>query len=61
MTEKELQELENIRKLVILLLFKFGASLDEIATALGVTPGRVSQMMPARGIKSAQIECLSTK
>lgn len=61
MTQKELQELENIRKLVILLLFKFGASLDEIATALGVTPGRVSQMMPARGIKPAQAKCLGNE
>jgi len=61
MDGKELEELENVRNLLMLLLFKIGASLDEVASALNVTPGRVSQMMPSRGIKPAQIECLVAK
>ncbi|MGA2972611.1 MAG: hypothetical protein ABSE39_08330 [Candidatus Bathyarchaeia archaeon] len=61
MPDKELEELQSIRNLLMLLLFKMGATVDEVATALNVTPGRVSQMMPARGIKSAQIECIGTK
>jgi len=61
MVEKEIEELENIRKLLMLLLLKVGANLDEVSTALNVTPGRVSQMMPAREIRPARIECLTSK
>jgi len=42
----------------MLLLFKMGASATEIAGALNVTPGRVSQMMPARDIDAAQVNCI---
>ena len=61
MPDRELEELENVRKLLMLLLFKIGATQDEVATALDVTPGRVSQMMPARGIKPAEVSCVSTE
>lgn len=61
MTDNELEELENVRKLLMLLLFKLGATQDEVATALNVTPGRISQMMPTRGIRSAQVECVEKK
>ena len=60
MSSRESQELENIRRLLMLLLFKMGASATEIAGALNVTPGRVSQMMPARDIDAALVHCVVT-
>ena len=57
MPDKESEELQSIRNLLMLLLFKMGATDDEVAIALNVTQGRVSQMMPARGIKPAHVEC----
>jgi predicted XRE-type DNA-binding protein len=57
MPAKELEELQNVRNLLMLLLFKMGATQEEVATALNVTQARVSQMMSARGIKPAQVEC----
>lgn len=57
MPDKESEEFQSIRNLLMLLLFKMGATVDEVATALNVTPQRVSQMMPARGIKPAHVEC----
>jgi hypothetical protein len=54
-TDKLLEETENVRKLLMLLLFKIGASQDEIASALNVTQARVSQMLPSKDIKPAQI------
>jgi len=60
MSAKEPQELENIQRLLMLLLFKMGASGDEIAGALGVTRARVSQMMPARKIEPAEVNCVVT-
>ena len=58
MSAKEPQELENIQRLLMLLLFKMGASGDEIAGALGVSKARVSQMMPARKIEPAEVNCV---
>ena len=55
MTDKQLKEIENVRKLLMLLLLKIGASQDEIAKALNVTQARVSQMLPSEDIKPAQI------
>ena len=43
----------------MLLLFKFGATQEEVASALGVTRVRVSQMLPTKGIARAQVECVS--
>jgi len=57
MTDKKTEELENIQKLLMLLLFKIGATRDEIASALNVTPPRVSQMMRARKIEPAEVNC----
>jgi predicted transcriptional regulator len=58
MTDKQLEEIENVRKLLMLLLFKMGASQDEIASALNVTQARVSQMLPSKDIKPAQIQSI---
>jgi predicted transcriptional regulator len=40
--------LEDIKKLLVLLLLKLGASQSEIASALGVSQPSVSRMVPGR-------------
>jgi len=61
MTESELEELQNIRKLLMLLLFKLGATQEEVSKALGVSQARVSQMLPTKKTKVAQVECSAIK
>ena len=43
--------LEDLRRLLILLLLKSGASPDEIGHALRVTGRRVQQMFPTASVK----------
>ena len=57
MKNEELEELTNIRNLTMLLLFKLGATQEEVASALGVTQARVSQMLPTKQLKLARLEC----
>lgn len=45
------QELEAIKRLLILLLLKLGSTSDEIGIALGVDDSRVRQLVPSRKIK----------
>jgi len=47
-----LKELKSIKKLLILLLIKSGATSEEIGLALGVDSSRVRQMFPMRKAKS---------
>lgn len=61
MTDKELKELESIRRLLMLLIFKIGGTQEEVAMALDVTQARVSQMLSTAGIKRAEVECLVAK
>ena len=42
---------EDIKRLLVVLLLKLGATSDEIAVALGVNSSRVRQMFPVRKIK----------
>ena len=53
MVEKaaENETLEDIKRLLIVLLLKLGSTSDEIAVALNVTPGRVRQVLPTSKIK----------
>ncbi len=44
-------ELDSIKRLLILLLIKAGASQGEIATALGVDQSVVSRMVSARKVR----------
>jgi DNA-directed RNA polymerase specialized sigma subunit len=60
MTNEELEELQSIKKLVMLLLFKMDATQDEVATALGITQARVSQLLPTKSIKPAKVESIKT-
>lgn len=41
-------ELESIKKLLVLLLLKLGASQSEVAGALGVSQPSVSRMIPGK-------------
>jgi DNA-directed RNA polymerase specialized sigma subunit len=45
------KELESIKKLIVLLLLKTGASQNEIAAALGIDQSRISRMFPGIRIK----------
>jgi len=49
--EPTLKELDGIKRLLILLLIKGGASQGEIAMALHTDQANVSRMFPARKVK----------
>lgn len=51
MPEKESTELEDIRRLLILLLYKLGSSSDEIGTALDTDSSVIRRLFPSRDIK----------
>jgi len=60
MANEELKELQNIRKLLVLLLYKIGAEQPEVAKALKLKgKSSISKMLPKRGIKTAEIKCVS--
>jgi hypothetical protein len=47
-----LKELEDIKRLLILVLLKGGVSPGDVARALQMDPGNFSRMFPARKFKS---------
>jgi DNA-binding protein len=51
MPKKESTELDDIKRLLMLLAYKLGATGAEISKALDVDPAVVSRMMPGRKIK----------
>jgi hypothetical protein len=51
MPKKESTDLDDIKRLLVLLLYKLGATGAEISLALDVDPAEVSRMIPARKIK----------
>ena len=51
---KELEELESIRKLLIGLLVKLGATSEEIGDILGMDSSTVRKMLPIQKIKKFQ-------
>jgi len=51
MPEKDAKELEAVKRLLILLLYKLGSSSDEIGVALGVDSSVVRRLFPSRDIK----------
>ena len=54
MRSNEAKELENIKRLMIALLLKLGASSEEIGSALGVDSSRVRKIFPVKKIKKIQ-------
>jgi len=50
-----LKELDGIKRLLVLLLIKAGASQGEIATALHTDQANVSRMFPSRKVKRFEI------
>ncbi len=47
MTDQAAQELEAVKRLLVVLLMKLGATSDEIGLALDVSGRRVRQMFPS--------------
>lgn len=47
MTDRAVQEIEAVKKLLVLLLMKLGTSPDEIGLALNVSGRRVRQLVPS--------------
>lgn len=45
------EEIESVKKLLILYLIKMGATSEEIGPALGLDGSAVHRMFPSRGIK----------
>lgn len=54
--ESTLKELKSIKKLLILLLIKSGATSDEIGHALGVDSSAVRKMFPMKKTKKTKGE-----
>jgi hypothetical protein len=50
-TDDALQDLESIKRLLILLLIKLGSDSTEIAGALGVDGSVVRRLVPTRSVK----------
>ncbi len=51
MASAELQELESIKRLLILLLLKLGAPSEEIGTAVKLDSSAIRRIFPVRKIK----------
>lgn len=51
MAERAQGNSDDVKRLLILLLLKLGATSDEIGTALGVDPSAVRRLVPGRRIK----------
>ncbi|HAF23509.1 MAG TPA: hypothetical protein DCK93_11480 [Blastocatellia bacterium] len=55
MYEKDAKDLKSIKRLLILLLVKLGASSPEIGGALGIDESVVRRLVPARKVKKFAI------
>lgn len=55
MAAEQKTEGESIKRLLILLLLKLGATSPEIAAALGVDSSVVRKMLPVRSVKKIEI------
>jgi predicted transcriptional regulator len=51
MSKKTVEELQAIKKLLILFLIKSGATSEEIGLALGINSSAVRHMFPMKNIK----------
>ena len=55
MSEDGAKELDQVKRLLILLLIKRGSSSPEIAGALGVDESAVRRLVPARKVKKIAV------
>ncbi len=53
MDQEGLKELQDLKRLVMVLLLKIGATPDDLGYALNVHPSRISQLLPVRKIKKS--------
>jgi len=51
MAERGQDDFRDVKRLLVLLLLKLGATSEEIGLALGVDPSLVRRMVPARKIR----------
>lgn len=51
MAEREARDLQDVKRLLILLLLKLGSTSEEIGAALGVDGSAVRRLIPSRKIK----------
>ena len=54
-TNKEGKEFETLKRLLMLLLLKLGATPEELGLALNVNSSRISQMFPTRKISKVDV------
>lgn len=54
MVAREQRELEQIKRLLILLLAKIGTPSEEIGLALGIDPSVIRRWLPMRKIKKIE-------
>ncbi len=53
MDSETLKEVQDLKRLVMVLLLKIGATPDDLGYALDVHPSRISQLLPVRKIKKS--------
>lgn len=51
MESSELKELQDIKRLLMVVLLKAGGTPNDLAHALKVHPSRISQLLPVKKIK----------
>jgi hypothetical protein len=54
MTAKEVGEIESVKRLLILLLLKLGATSQEIGAALRIDSSAIRKIAPVRKIKKIE-------
>jgi hypothetical protein len=54
MPEELVNQMESVKRLLILLLLKLGSTSQEIGAALGVDSSVVRKMLPVRSIKKIE-------
>lgn len=55
MKSEELAQLESIKRLLIALLLKLGATSQEIGLALGIDSSNIRKMFPVKKIRKAEL------
>ncbi len=55
MPTNQINDTESVKRLLILLLLKLGATSQEIGAALGVDSSSIRKMMPVRNIKKVEL------